>query len=163
MRPVTVAATQMAGVVTTDSNVEAAVDLVRSAVEQGAQVVLLQELFATPYFCRTQRGEHLGLAHELAGHPVIARFAALAAELGVVLPISFFAHGQTHFNSIAIADADGTVLGVYRKSHIPDGPGYQEKYYFSPGDTGPRVWDTPSAGSASASAGTSGSRSWHGR
>jgi N-carbamoylputrescine amidase len=143
MRPVTVAATQMACDDDTDSNVEAAVALVRSAAVEGAQVVLLQELFATPYFCRTQRGEHFGLAHELVGHPVITRFAALAAELGVVLPISFFERaGQTHFNSIAIVDADGTVLGVYRKSHIPDGPGYQEKYYFSPGDTGPRVWDT---------------------
>ena len=143
MRAVTVAATQMACGDDADSNVEAAVDLVRSAAAQGAQVVLLQELFATPYFCRTQRGEHFSLAHELAGHPVIARFAALAAELGVVLPVSFFERaGQTHFNSIAIVDADGTVLGVYRKSHIPDGPGYQEKYYFSPGDTGPRVWDT---------------------
>jgi N-carbamoylputrescine amidase len=143
MRPVTVAATQMACGDDAGTNVEAAVELVRTAAAQGAQVVLLQELFATPYFCRTQRGEHFGLAHELAGHPVIARFSALAAELGVVLPISFFERaGQTHFNSIAIVDADGTVLGVYRKSHIPDGPGYQEKYYFSPGDTGPRVWDT---------------------
>jgi len=143
MRPVTVAATQMACGDDSTANVEAAADLVREAAGRGAQIVLLQELFATPYFCRTQRGEHFDLAHEFAGHPVIARFAALAVELGVVLPISFFERaGQTHFNSIAIIDADGTVLGLYRKSHIPDGPGYQEKYYFSPGDTGPRVWDT---------------------
>jgi len=143
MRPVTVAATQMACSDDSAANVDAAAELVRSAARQGAQIVLLQELFATPYFCRTQRGEHFDLAQEFAGHPMIARFSALAAELGVVLPISFFERaGQTHFNSIAIIDADGAVLGVYRKSHIPDGPGYQEKYYFSPGDTGPRVWDT---------------------
>jgi N-carbamoylputrescine amidase len=142
-RPVTVAATQMACGSDANGNVEAAVELVRKAAAEGAQIVLLQELFETPYFCRTQRAEHFGLARPLADHPVIERFAALAAELGVVLPVSFFERaGNTHFNSIAIVDADGTVLGVYRKSHIPDGPGYQEKYYFSPGDTGPMVWDT---------------------
>jgi N-carbamoylputrescine amidase len=144
MRPVTVAATQMACSDDSEANVAAAAQLVREAAAEGAQIVLLQELFATPYFCRTQRGEHFGLAHELAGHPVIARFSRLAAELGVVLPISFFERaGQTHFNSIAIVDADGAVLGVYRKSHIPDGPGYQEKYYFSPGDTGVGRWGPP--------------------
>ena len=143
MRAVTVAATQMACTDDSAANVDAAAGLVRDAAAQGANVVLLQELFASPYFCRTQRGEHFELAREAAGHPVIARFAELAAVLEVVLPISFFERaGQTHFNSVAIVDADGSVLGVYRKSHIPDGPGYQEKYYFSPGDTGPRVWDT---------------------
>ena len=143
MRPVTVAATQMACGDDSAANIEAAADLVRRAADEGAQIVLLQELFATPYFCRDQRSEHFGLAREFAGHPMIARFAALAAELGLVLPISFFERaGQTHFNSIAIIDADGSVLGLYRKSHVPDGPGYQEKYYFSPGDTGVRVWDT---------------------
>lgn len=143
MRPVTVAATQMACSDDSAANVDAAAELVRAAAGDGAQVVLLQELFATPYFCRDQRSEHFGLAREFAGHPMIARFAALAAELDVVLPISFFERaGQTHFNSIAIIDADGAVLGVYRKSHIPDGPGYQEKYYFSPGDTGFRRFTT---------------------
>jgi N-carbamoylputrescine amidase len=143
MRPVTVAATQMACGPVAAANVVSAIDLVRKAVAEGAQIVLLQELFETPYFCRTQRGEYFALARELDGNPTIATFSALAAELEVVLPVSFFERaGQAHFNSIAIIDADGAVLGVYRKSHIPDGPGYQEKYYFSPGDTGPMVWDT---------------------
>lgn len=143
MRSVTVAATQMACSEDSAANIDGAVDLVRKAAADGAGIVLLQELFETPYFCRTQRGEHFALARELAGNPTIATFSALAAELEVVLPVSFFERaGQAHFNSIAIIDADGSLLGVYRKSHIPDGPGYQEKYYFSPGDTGPRVWDT---------------------
>jgi N-carbamoylputrescine amidase len=143
MRNVTVAATQMACSDDPAANVEAAVELVRQAAAAGAQVVLLQELFETPYFCRTQRSEHFRLARPVAGNALIGRFARLAAELGLVLPISFFERaGNAHFNSIAIVDADGSVLGVYRKSHIPDGPGYQEKYYFSPGDTGPMVWDT---------------------
>ena len=143
MREVTVAATQMASSGDADSNVEAASELVRQAAAGGAGVVLLQELFETPYFCRTQRSEHFALARPADSNPVLAKFSALAAELGVVLPISFFERaGNAHFNSIAIIDADGSVLGVYRKSHIPDGPGYQEKYYFAPGDTGPMVWDT---------------------
>jgi N-carbamoylputrescine amidase len=143
MRRVTVAATQMACGPDADVNIESAVDLVRKAAANGADIVLVQELFETPYFCRTQRGEHFALARELDGHPTIATFRALAAELDVVLPISFFERaGQAHFNSVAVVDAGGEVLGIYRKSHIPDGPGYQEKYYFSPGDTGPMTWDT---------------------
>lgn len=118
-------------------------ELVREAADRGADVVLLQELFQTHYFCREQRAEHLGLARPLDGNPTISRFAGLARELGVVIPLSFFERaGQARFNSLAVIDADGSMLGVYRKSHIPDGPGYQEKYYFSPGDTGFRVWDT---------------------
>ena len=137
------AATQMACSDDADRNIEAAAALVREGAAAGADIVLLQELFETPYFCRTQRAEYFALARPALDNPVLAKFSALAAELGVVLPVSFFERaGNTHFNSIAIIDADGRVLGVYRKSHIPDGPGYQEKYYFSPGDTGPMVWDT---------------------
>ena len=103
----------------------------------------MPELFATPYFCITQDPTHFAHALPFEGNPIVARFAALAKELGVVLPVSFFERaGQAHFNSVAMADADGRILGLYRKSHIPQGPGYEEKFYFSPGDTGFRVWDT---------------------
>ena len=113
------------------------------AAGSGAQLVLLQELFETPYFCKDQDPAHFDLAAPFEGHPLIARFAALAKELGVVLPVSFFERaGPAFFNSLAMVDADGKVLGLYRKSHIPDGPGYQEKWYFSPGDTGFRAWET---------------------
>jgi len=143
MRNITVAATQMACIDDAVANLDAGEQLVREAADAGANVVLLQELFETPYFCRTQRSEHFALARPAVGNPLLDRFAALAAELEVVLPISFFERGgNTYFNSIAIIDANGEQMGIYRKSHIPDGPGYQEKYYFSPGDTGPMVWRT---------------------
>jgi N-carbamoylputrescine amidase len=143
MRPITLAATQFAMSWDLPANADRAEAAVRAAAAQGAQVILLPELFATPYFCITQRAEYLSLATPMEGHPLIARFAALAQELGVVLPVSFFERaGQAHFNSVAMVDADGRILGTYRKSHIPQGPGYEEKYYFSPGDTGFRVWDT---------------------
>ena len=142
-REVTLAATQFACTWELEANLATAERLVREAAGRGAQIVLLQELFATPYFCITQDTRHFELAGPAQGHPVIARFSRLAGELGVVLPVSFFERaGQAFFNSVAIVDADGAVLGVYRKSHIPDSGGYQEKYYFSPGDTGFRVWDT---------------------
>ena len=142
-RNVTVAATQFACSWDLPANADKAEDLVRRAAKAGAQVVLIQELFAAPYFCITQRAEYFDLALPFDGHPLIARFSALAKELGVVLPLSFFERaGQAHYNSIAMIDADGLVLGRYRKSHIPQGPGYEEKFYFSPGDTGFRVWDT---------------------
>ena len=137
------AVTQMACSWDVDANLEAAERLVREAAGQGARLVLLQELFETPYFCAAQEARHFELARPLEGHPVIGRFAALAAELGVVLPVSFFERaGRQVFNSVAVVDADGSVLGHYRKTHIPQGPGYEEKYYFTPGDTGFRVWDT---------------------
>ena len=143
MRNVTVAVTQFACSWTLPANLDRAEALVRQAAQDGAQVILLQELFATPYFCITERPGYFDLALPFEGHPLVARFAALAKELGVVLPVSFFEKsGQTHFNSMAMIDADGSVLGLYRKSHIPQGPGYEEKYYFSPGDTGFRAWDT---------------------
>ena len=142
-REVTLAATQFACGWDIPANLDTAERLVREAAGRGAQIVLLQELFATPYFRITQDTRHFDLAGPAEGHPVIARFSRLAGELEVVLPVSFFERaGQAFFNSVAIIDADGEFLGVYRKSHIPDSGGYQEKYYFSPGDTGFRVWDT---------------------
>jgi N-carbamoylputrescine amidase len=143
MRHVTVAATQFACSWDLPANADRAEALVREAAGQGAEVVLIQELFAAPYFCIEQHSRYFDLAQPLEGHPLVARFAALARELGVVLPVSFFERsGPAFFNSIAMVDADGRIMGVYRKSHIPQGPGYEEKYYFSPGDTGFRVWDT---------------------
>ena len=143
MNELTVAVTQMACSWDRDANIAAAEALVREAAGKGARLILLQELFEAPYFCAEQKADYLDLAAPLEGNRLIAHFAALAKELNVVLPISFFEKtDRQFFNSIAIADADGAVLGVYRKTHIPDGPGYQEKFYFTPGDTGFRVWDT---------------------
>ncbi|MGB8814810.1 MAG: N-carbamoylputrescine amidase [Paracoccaceae bacterium] len=143
MRTITIAAAQFACSWDLPANADRAEALVRQAAGQGAQVVLIQELFAAPYFCITERPEYFSLAQPMKGHPLIARFSALARELGVVLPLSYFERaGQVHFNAMAMIDADGTVMGNYRKSHIPQGPGYEEKYYFSPGDTGFRVWKT---------------------
>lgn len=146
MRQVTVAATQFACSWDLPSNADRAEALIRDAAAKGAQVVLIQELFAAPYFCITQRPEYFDLALPMEGHPLIARFQSVARELGVVLPLSFFERaGTAFFNSVAMIDADGRVLGRYRKSHIPQGPGYEEKFYFSNGDTGFRVWDTAHA------------------
>jgi N-carbamoylputrescine amidase len=143
MRNVTFAVTQFAADRDEARNLDQAEALVRDAAAEGAQVILLQELFAAPYFCKTQDPSYFDLARPRQGHPLLARFAALAKELSVVLPISFFERaGQSYFNSMAMIDADGSELGLYRKSHIPQGPGYEEKFYFSPGDTGFRVWDT---------------------
>jgi len=143
MTQVTIAATQMACGWDIEENLARAEELVRAAAGQGANVVLLQELFATPYFCPDQKQEHFALAQPAEGNAMIARFAALAAELEVVLPVSFFERANNaYFNSLAMVDADGAILGLYRKSHIPQGPGYQEKFYFNPGDTGFRVWET---------------------
>jgi len=143
MREVTVAATQMACSDVVDENVANGERLIRQAAEQGANIVLLQELFEGVYFCQDEDPASFRRAKPVEGHPTIEHFQALAKELGVVLPISFYEHaGNARFNSIAIIDADGTNLGVYRKTHIPHGFGYQEKFYFSPGDTGFRVWDT---------------------
>lgn len=146
MRQVTVAATQFACSWDLPSNADRAEALIREAAAKGAQVVLIQELFAAPYFCITQRPEYFDLALPMEGHPLIARFQSVARELGVVLPLSFFERaGTAFFNSVAMIDADGRVLGRYRKSHIPQGPGYEEKFYFSNGDTGFQVWDTAHA------------------
>ena len=105
--------------------------------------MLPSELFENIYFCTYEKDEYFALAKPAAGHPTIERFQALARELGVVIPLSFFERdGQSYYNSLAMIDADGSVLGVYRKSHIPDGPGYEEKFYFRPGNTGFKVWET---------------------
>jgi N-carbamoylputrescine amidase len=126
-----------------DENVERVTAHVRAAASKGAQVILAPELFEGPYFCREEKEEFFSWARPLEGNPTIAHFSRVAAELSVVLPISFFEQaGPAYYNSIAIIDADGSTLGLYRKSHIPDGPGYEEKFYFRPGDTGFRVWRT---------------------
>jgi N-carbamoylputrescine amidase len=142
-REVTVAAMQFACGWDIERNIATAERLVREAARRGAQIILVQELFETPYFCIEQDSRHLRVATTVADNRAIRHFAPIARELGVVLPISFFEKANnSYFNSIAILDADGTNLGVYRKAHIPNGPGYQEKNYFSPGDTGFKVWDT---------------------
>jgi len=140
---VTVAATQFACSENAAENLDKAEALVRQAASVGAQVILLQELFETPYFCKDHLARHFDLARPIADSPVVRRFQALARELAVALPLSVFERANNAFyNSLAMIDADGEVLGVYRKSHIPEGPGYHEKYYFSPGDSGFRVWNT---------------------
>ncbi len=142
-RCVTVAAIQLCCSWDLPANLERAERLVRAAHAQGAQIILLPELFATPYFCIDQDVTHLRLAQSADDSALLRRFGALARELAVVLPISFFERaGNVYFNSLAVFDADGSRLGIYRKSHIPDGPGYQEKFYFTPGDTGFKVWQT---------------------
>lgn len=143
MREVTFAVTQFASDVDGAGNVDRAEALVREAAGQGAQVILLQELFAAPYFCKVEDPAAFATAAPRDGHPLLARFADLARELGVVLPVSYFERaGPAFFNTIEMIDADGSLLGRYRKSHIPQGPGYEEKFYFSPGDSGFRVWNT---------------------
>jgi N-carbamoylputrescine amidase len=140
---VTVAATQMACGWDRDANLANAERLVREAAARGANIVLLQELFETPYFCKDHLPAHFSLARPLEDNATVARFARLAAELGVVLPLSLFERARNaYFNTVVMLDADGRTLGSYRKSHIPEGPGYHEKFYFSPGDTGFRVWPT---------------------
>lgn len=143
MRKVTVAATQMACGQDIEENITRAESLVRRAASQGAQIILLQELFETVYFCQKEKSEYYAYAQEAAGSSTLKHFCKLAKELQVVLPLSFFEKkNNARYNSVAIIDADGTILGIYRKSHIPDGPGYEEKFYFSPGDTGFKVWET---------------------
>jgi len=136
MRKLNLAAVQMQMGEDHDENVDHAEHCVRQAAGNGANLVLLPELFAHRYFCKDQDAKFFDWAKPAKDHPLLKRFAALAAELGVVLPVSFFEKaGPTHFNSLAIVDADGATKGVYRKAHIPDGPGYQEKFYFTPGNT----------------------------
>lgn len=143
MSMTTIAITQMASEGDWTKNCDKAEALVRQASRDGAGMVLLQELFDGDYFCIEQHAKFLAQAEELEHHRTVKRFAALAKELNVVLPVSVFERsGQAHFNTTVIVDADGRRLGHYRKSHIPDGRGYQEKFYFSPGDTGFKVWDT---------------------
>ena len=143
MRDLSVAITQMASANDWAKNCDKAEALAREAAAKGARLILLQELFDGDYFCIEQHARFFKQAHELDSHPTVKRFAALAKELGVVLPVSVFERaGNVHYNTTVIVDADGSERGFYRKSHIPDGRGYQEKFYFSPGDTGFKVWDT---------------------
>jgi N-carbamoylputrescine amidase len=143
MALLSVAITQMASDGDWAKNCDKAEALVRKAAADGARLILLQELFDNDYFCIEQHTRFFAGAHELDSHPTVKRFAALAKELGVVLPVSVFERaGPAHYNTTVIADSDGRKLGFYRKTHIPDGRGYQEKFYFSPGDTGFKVWDT---------------------
>jgi N-carbamoylputrescine amidase len=140
---VRVAALQCAFTDSLEQNVARVEGLVREAAATGAHVILPSELFEGPYFCREEKDAFFDWAKPMAGHPTIARFQALAKELGVVIPVSFFERdGHAFYNSLAMVDADGALLGVYRKSHIPDGPGYEEKFYFRPGNTGFKVWPT---------------------
>ena len=143
MRKVTAAVTQMGCSRDREENLQKAEDLVRQAAEQRAQIILLQELFETQYFCQTQNFAYMDLARPLSENPAVKRLSVLAKETETVIPVSFFErYGNTAFNSVAVLDADGSVLGVYRKTHIPDGLPYAEKFYFTPGDTGFRVWNT---------------------
>ena len=143
MRNVKISATQMPCTWNRQATLAKADHLVREAAQKGANIILLQELFETPYFCQLQKFQYMELATTLEENPAVEHFKKLAKELDVVLPISFFERaGNTQFNSIAIIDADGEILGVYRKTHIPDGLPYAEKFYFTPGDTGFKVWNT---------------------
>jgi len=126
-----------------EANVKRAENLIRQAAAQGAKIILIQELFEIPYFCIEENFKHMALASSLDESTTIKQMSALARELDVVIPVSWFERaGNAYFDSVAMIDANGEVMGVYRKTHIPDGMGYQEKLYFSPGDTGFKVWDT---------------------
>ena len=142
-RNLTIAVTQMACTPDFEENRDRAEKLIRDAASKGAQVILLQELFEGPYFCKDQNPDYFNWAQPAENHPLLERFSTLAKELEVVLPVSFFESVENvFFNSLALLDSDGGCQGIYRKSHIPDGPGYQEKFYFTPGNTGFKIWET---------------------
>jgi N-carbamoylputrescine amidase len=142
-RTLTLAAIQFTPSDDVQDNITRVAGFIREAAAKGADVVLPPELFCGHYFCKTQEEEHFARAMEWTDHPAVRQYSELAAELGVVIPVSIYEKdGPLYFNSVVMIDADGTPLGVYRKSHIPDGPGYQEKFYFRPGDTGFRTWST---------------------
>lgn len=142
-RKIKVAVLQAAFMGDMTANIQKVAAMVREAAGQGADIVLPPELFCGPYFCKTQEEHHFASAYPWAEHPAVVDLAPLARELNVVLPVSIFERaGPEYFNTVVMIDADGSLMGFYRKSHIPDGPGYQEKYYFRPGDTGFRVWAT---------------------
>ena len=143
MRNVTVAAIQMSIPETPEKSVEKAEKLVRKAAAEGANVILLPELFENWYFCQERRYDSYKLALPLEENPAVRRFQTVAKELSVVLPISFYEQdGNVLYNSVAMIDADGSVMGVYRKTHIPDDHFYQEKFYFTPGDLGYKAFET---------------------
>lgn len=140
---VKVAAIQMAMCEEKEANVLKAETMVKEAAQNGARIVLIPELFEGHYFCKDMDPTYFSWAHERENNPLIQRFSDLARELGVVIPLSYFEKaGERYFNSLVMIDADGTVMENYRKTHIPDGPGYEEKFYFEPGDTGFKVWET---------------------
>jgi N-carbamoylputrescine amidase len=142
-RTVSVAALQTSYGPDMQANIDKTIGLIRQAASQGAQIILPSELFQGPYFCTTQDERWFATAYAALEHPCVTQLAPVAKELGVVIPVSIYERdGPRYYNSVVIIDADGSVLGTYRKSHIPDGPGYQEKYYFRPGDTGFKVWKT---------------------
>lgn len=125
------------------ANIARVEELAREAAAAGAKAILPPELFQGPYFCKEEREEYFVGAYPWTDHPVVKALAPLAGELGVVLPLSIFEkEGPHYYNSVVMVDADGALLGLYRKSHIPDGPGYEEKFYFRPGNTGFKVWET---------------------
>jgi N-carbamoylputrescine amidase len=143
MTKVTVAALQLAFTDDVQDNIAAVSALVREAAAKGAKLILPPELFEGHYFCRTQDEAHFARALPVEDHPAVTAMRALAAELKVYIPTSFFeAEGHHHYNSLAMIDDAGAVMGVYRKSHIPDGPGYSEKFYFRPGNTGFKTFKT---------------------
>ena len=138
-----VAATQMSCSWEIEENISKAKILIDKAAKKGANIILLQELFQTPYFCIQYDEEIFKLAQTFENNKILDEMSKIAKDLNVVLPISFFEKdNNAYFNSIAVINADGNILGKYRKSHIPDGPGYLEKYYFNPGNTGFKVWET---------------------
>ncbi len=142
-RTICVAALQFAPAPSADDSIAIASAMIREAAAAGAQIILPPELFCGAYFCRHQDEAEFARASEWQTHQAVTALSALAAELGTVIPVSIFEKdGPEYYNSVVMIDADGTPLGVYRKSHIPDGPGYQEKFYFRPGNTGFKVWDT---------------------
>ena len=143
MRKITVAAVQMSCTKVVKENIEKADAMVRKAAQEGAQIILLPELFERQYFCQERQYEYYDFAKSVEDNDAVKHFMVVAKELSVVIPISFYEKdGNVLYNSVAIIDADGTVLGVYRKTHIPDDHFYQEKFYFTPGNTGFKVWDT---------------------
>ncbi len=142
-RTITVAAIQTSYGADMDANIAKTARFIEEAAAKGAQVILPSELFQGPYFCTTQDERWFSTAYPAASHPCVAALAPLARKLGVVIPVSIYEKdGPAYYNSVVMLDADGANLGTYRKSHIPDGPGYQEKYYFRPGDSGYQVWST---------------------
>ena len=142
-KTVTVAATQMSCSRDSKANITNAKKLITKADSEGAQIILIQELFESVYFCCLNKTEEFNMARPFENNPLLQEMAELARELSVVLPISFFEKdNNTFYNSLSVIDADGSISAPYRKSHIPDGPGYEEKYYFHPGNTGFKVFET---------------------
>ncbi|MGI4817590.1 MAG: N-carbamoylputrescine amidase [Janthinobacterium lividum] len=142
-RNITVAGIQTSYGNDLQDNIDKTIGFIREAASRGAQVILPSELFQGPYFCVSQEEHWFEHAYEWDKHPCVTQLQPIAKELGVAIPVSIFEReGPQYYNSLVMLDADGEAMGVYRKSHIPDGPGYQEKYYFRPGDTGFKVWNT---------------------